>query len=289
MPKVPACNGAAHRKGEDDANTIAKVLHAYHDANLPGGAESSARFPAQAVMAASTKDIWPSVCIFAERDATATHASAVHRTGLHPADVTWAPASMQGAWDQTTRQAEYEGQGYKVTFILDQWWDTAYNGRVRVQNTGGVPIDDWCLRLPLASEITNIWNADIQSHEDGSLIPGLPGWLIRRVEHWSAVNFEVPMSLSLYDCAATYKSIFHWAPTTPQWWVTGFNPDVPDVGVDDMLSVGSINFSNVEENQEDREAMYWALKKETQGDDEKGKLMIFDDSTKKAWLVWRGR
>lgn len=97
------------------------------------------------------------------------------------------------------------------------------------------------------------------------------------------------MSLSLYHCAATYKSIFHWAPTTPQWWVTGFNPDVPDVGVDDMLSVGSINFSNVKENQEDREAMYWALKKETQGDDEKGKLMIFDDSTKKAWLVWRGR
>ncbi len=132
--------------------------------------------PAQAAMAASTKDIWPSVCIFAERDATATYASAVHRTGLHPADVTWAPASMQGAWDQTTRKAEYEGQGYKVTFILDQWWGTAYNGRVRVQNTGGAPIDDWCLRLPLASEITNIWNADIQSHEDGTYLIKNKGW-----------------------------------------------------------------------------------------------------------------
>ena len=34
--------------------------------------------------------------------------------------------------------------------------------------------------------------------------------------------------------------------------------------------------------------MYWALKKETQEDTDKDKLMIFDDSTKKAWLVWRG-
>lgn len=59
-----------------------------------------------------------------------------------------------------------------------------------------------------------------------------------------AVDFEVPMTLSLYNRQGNgYETLFHWAPDVPQWWVTGFHPEYKEPVPGEMVSVASIDLS----------------------------------------------
>ncbi|AEY65566.1 DUF4474 domain-containing protein [Clostridium sp. BNL1100] len=60
--------------------------------------------------------------------------------------------------------------------------------------------------------------------------------------HWfSDVDNAMPMTLSLRDKEG--NNIFEWDPKKKNWWCTGFNPNYPDKKAEDLISVGTIDFS----------------------------------------------
>ncbi len=73
-------------------------------------------------------------------------------------------------WDGVTTQEIYEGDNYKITFILDGYWDGGYNAKVKIKNTSDTAMDNWYLTFDFANTISNIWNAEISSFEDGNYI-----------------------------------------------------------------------------------------------------------------------
>ena len=60
--------------------------------------------------------------------------------------------------------------------------------------------------------------------------------------HWSSdVDDAMPMTLSLRDKEG--NTIFQWDPQKKNWWCTGFNPKYQNVKAADLISVGTIDFS----------------------------------------------
>ncbi len=70
--------------------------------------------------------------------------------------------------------------------------------------------------------------------EIGIYTGGEPHWL-------SDVDNAMPMTLSLRDKEG--NSIFEWDPQKKNWWCTGFNPKYQNVKAEDLISVGTIDFS----------------------------------------------
>ncbi len=106
--------------------------------------------------------------------------------------------------------------------------------------------------------------------------------------HWDAVDFELPMTLSLYDYSKHSENpdtIFRWTPKDDQWWITGFKPDFTNPQKDKMAIVGSIDFSKFTDNYGYNE-MYESFKSENIKNN--GKTLIFDDDTKTIWIMWWG-
>ncbi len=57
----------------------------------------------------------------------------------------------------------YDGQGYEVTFRIDNQWQDAFNATISIRNTGVEQIDNWALGFYLPYTITNISNGVIKS------------------------------------------------------------------------------------------------------------------------------
>lgn len=68
-------------------------------------------------------------------------------------------------------------------------------------------------------------------------------------EHWDTIDFELPMTLSLYNYYSpnNIENVFSWLPSEKQWWVTGFNPKFKNPDPEVMVSVGSIDFTGHED------------------------------------------
>lgn len=71
------------------------------------------------------------------------------------------------------------------------------------------------------------------------------------------------------------KTIFNWAPTEEQWWITGFNPEFSNPNPQNMVMVCSIDF----ENEEFYNAFvnYYEPDKET---------ILFDEEFNTIWIMW---
>jgi len=68
-----------------------------------------------------------------------------------------------------------------------------------------------------------------------------------------------------------------WA-ISPQWWITGFNPEFNDPNVKDMVSLDTIDFTG-------REDMYDALK-DNMENNSRNKYLIFDEDGHTVWVIW---
>lgn len=108
-------------------------------------------------------------------------------------------------------------------------------------------------------------------------------------KHYDAIDFTVPMTLSLYNYygSSNIDNIFSWAPAQNQWWITGFSGQKEEYlnpNPDDMVMIGSVDLSgNID--------MYNALKiaDKSYKEDKKNsydKYLIFDDESSKVWIVW---
>ena len=73
-------------------------------------------------------------------------------------------------------QSVYETDTFKVTCTLSGSWEGGYNAVVKIENIGASPIENWYLGFILDHEIANIWNAEIDSAENGNYIIKNAGW-----------------------------------------------------------------------------------------------------------------
>ena len=123
------------------------------------------------------------------------------------------------------------------------------------------------------------------------------------IEHYRAIDFEVPMTLSLYEyhydktTLGSYETVeaymdnmFHWYPEEEQWWITGFTgrtqKEFIDPEPDLMVLIGTVDLS-------ERPDMYEGLKNVVfdrhSNDYDFKKHIIFDDSTRKVWINFWGK
>ena len=84
--------------------------------------------------------------------------------------------SDNSGWDQTTKEKIFEGENFKVYFTLSSNWDAGYNATIKLENTGDESIQNWYLGFEYADSITNIWNAEISSNENGYYTIKNVGW-----------------------------------------------------------------------------------------------------------------
>ena len=85
-------------------------------------------------------------------------------------------AEETDGWDGVTTESVYEGENFKVTFALSGYWNGGYNANVKVENTGNTVIENWTMEFDYAGAISNIWNAVIDSSNDGKYIIKNAGW-----------------------------------------------------------------------------------------------------------------
>ena len=65
---------------------------------------------------------------------------------------------------------KYIGDGYEVEFKVTNQWTGAFNGEFVLTNTSDKPLENWTLKFDFQDEITNMWNAQIVTHEGNSYI-----------------------------------------------------------------------------------------------------------------------
>ena len=104
-------------------------------------------------------------------------------------------------------------------------------------------------------------------------------------KHYDVVDFEVPMTLSLYNYQnnGTYENVFNWVPKDDQWWITGFNPKYTEPNPDIMVSVASVDLSGYPDFYK---ALVQADENTDYHNDIQGKHLVFDEKTKTVWIQW---
>lgn len=65
---------------------------------------------------------------------------------------------------------KYVGDGYEVEFKVVNKWPGAFQGEFVLTNTSDQPLENWTLKFDFEHEITNMWNAQIVTHEANSYI-----------------------------------------------------------------------------------------------------------------------
>lgn len=123
-----------------------------------------------------------------------------------------------------------------------------------------------------------LWRGDYWNLQSGSEM-GLYVYdrTINGVKHYDVVNYEFPMTMSLFECTnGKIDNIFCWVPSEKQWWVTGFNKRYKEPNPKDMVTISSIDISS-DKN------LYDAVKENLY---EKKPNIIFDDTYCTIWIVW---
>ena len=85
------------------------------------------------------------------------------------------------------------------------------------------------------------------------------------------------LSLFQYPAVQNRRTYFNWKPSTPQWWITGFNSQYYNPDPKLLLSVGRIDFSSYPEMGKQFE--YNLVKEKFVSD------VIYWDGY--LWILWR--
>ena len=123
-----------------------------------------------------------------------------------------------------------------------------------------------------------IWKGDYWNMENGAEA-GL--YVYNRTEngikHYNAVDYELPMTLSLYKIKEDgYDNLFNWAPDEPQWWITGFSrKDMFFINPDKLRMICSVDMSSKKE-------IYMEMSKKFRTN----KDIIFDDDIYTLWVTF---
>ncbi len=126
-----------------------------------------------------------------------------------------------------------------------------------------------------------LWKGDYWNLQSGAEM-GLYVYnrTVNDVKHYNVVDFNLPMTLSLYNSYNGYvENVFSWAPNENQWWITGFNPEYSDPNPNVMVTIGSIDFTGHEDMYESLKSRFALLKS-------MDRSLIFDDEYNTVWIVW---
>ena len=66
--------------------------------------------------------------------------------------------------------------GFSAYFALTDSWEDGYNALIRIENTSEENIDNWTLTFDYVGEISNVWNAEILSHDGNRYTIKNAGW-----------------------------------------------------------------------------------------------------------------
>lgn len=64
----------------------------------------------------------------------------------------------------------------ELSFHVSEQWQNGFNGEIRIKNTGDTVIENWQVSFDFPQEITNIWNAEIVSHENHNYVIKNSAW-----------------------------------------------------------------------------------------------------------------
>jgi hypothetical protein len=66
--------------------------------------------------------------------------------------------------------------GFRASFEITDNWEGGYNALIRIENTSEENIDNWTLAFDYDGEISNVWNAEILSHDGSKYTIKNVGW-----------------------------------------------------------------------------------------------------------------
>lgn len=70
----------------------------------------------------------------------------------------------------------FEGDGFSVSFEIQESWENGFNANVIIENTGETAIENWSLQFDYQGEINSVWNAVLNSNEPGKYVVKNAGW-----------------------------------------------------------------------------------------------------------------
>lgn len=98
----------------------------------------------------------------------------------------------------------YETDGYKVTFSLQNMWESGHTATVKIENTGNTVIKNWALLFRYESGIENVWNAIIaESGENSYLIKNTNG--IKNIQPGESVEFGLQSQMPFNKFPEKYE------------------------------------------------------------------------------------
>lgn len=102
------------------------------------------------------------------------------------------------------------------------------------------------------------------------------------IEQYDAIDYELPMTLYLYNYHSKddIETVFNWEPKDEQWWITGFNPKFTEPVPEEMVVIGTIDFSSnkyVYNSFKNARCEYHKISENN---------IVFDDENYKVWVIW---
>ncbi len=83
---------------------------------------------------------------------------------------------MEYVWDGVKTEDIFLGNGFKVTYQLQDYWDGGYISAVTIENTSSDVIENWTLEFVNRSGISSVWNAEIDQTDEEKTVIYNAGW-----------------------------------------------------------------------------------------------------------------
>lgn len=109
-------------------------------------------------------------------------------------------------WDGVTNMSVYEGENFKVTFLLTAQWEGGFNANVRIDNTGAEIIENWSLGLDYLGMLSHVWNAELVAGENGHYVIKNAGWN-QDIPVGGSVEFGIGEQEDFCDFPSNYELI----------------------------------------------------------------------------------
>jgi hypothetical protein len=182
--------------------------------------------------------------------------SNVYDTGLYIGD--------SGKMRRLKLPFNYEGKEYIIWAWRGDYLNLGAGAELGIYINTGIPVEVIPFIYLFTPLTYRIWGFEFPTYQ------------------YSVVDFYLPMTLHLYQDTASseYNTVFNWAPTEEQWWITGFVPLMQNHDPSDLIMINSIDFS-------ENIGMYQALKYSMELEKEFLQYLIFDDDNHTVWIIWK--
>ena len=110
----------------------------------------------------------------------------------------------QSSWDGVTTVNMYEGENFRVTFSITDYWNGGYNANIEVENTGNSVIENWYLSFVLNNNLTTIWNAEVVSNENSQYVVKNANWNAD-IPVGGCAEFGISVNENFSGFPSTYK------------------------------------------------------------------------------------